>query len=285
MDDPNLRTEFRRALDVVAPPAPWLGAAIREVIRSRRHERWIDRARRRPARTRYVAFGLTMAVFAGLVVAALLLTQLHASVPPSIPGGRSSPPPSPTPTPTLTAAEQTQLAQLEARPLTFPPMPANGRCPDGPKTTIKPYADGTIPLVWGNRNVFVEGGNARLTPQNAYFDVTFYTAPTVTGVVLIRGEQLGGRLKVVYVGDYAAGPVIGTDAIAGTPVQQHPEAALPADRPPANAGAAKGWGIWKIQQGIARSYIGCTGFQFDTASGSEVIVAYDPGASSLRPTP
>ncbi len=281
MEDRSLRTEFRRALDAVAPPAPWLGAAIREELHKRRHESWVERARRRPAQTRIAVAGLTMAVVAVLVAAAFLLAQLYAPVQAPIPAGRSNLPS----TPTLTAAEQTQLAQLESRPLTFPAMPANGQCVDGPHPTITPYRDGTIPAVWGNGPIFVEGGNATLSSQNAYFDVTFYTDPTVSGVVLVRGEQLDGRFKVVYVGDYAAGAVVGTDTIAGQVVDQHSEAALPADRPPTNTNAAPGWGIWKIRQGIDQRFIGCTGIQFDTAVGSEVFVVYDPGVTGVRSTP
>ena len=163
-------------------------------------------------------------------------------------------------------------------------MPASGQCPDGAHPTITPYRDGTLPQVWGNGTIFVEAGAATQTSQNVYFDVTFYTDPTVSGVVLIRGQQLDGRLKVVFVGDYAAGAVAGTDVIAGKAVEQHAEAALPASRPPSNANAAPGWGIWKVRQGIRSNYIGCTGIQFDTASGSDVIVVYDSGAPA-RPSP
>lgn len=229
----------------------------------------MDRAQRKPAQTRFAIAGLTMAVLAALVVAALLLAQLYASRQTPAPAG----PPSST---TLTTAEKAQLAQLEARPLQFPPMPANGQCPDGPHSTIFAYAGNGTANVWGNGTVFVEGGNGLSTSKNLYFDVTFFTDPTVSGIVLIRGQQLGGRLNVVYVGDYAAGPVVGTDSIGGKGVTQHAEAAVPADRPPTNTGAAPGWGVWKIRQGIDRSYSGCTGFQFDTASGTQVVVAYDP---------
>jgi hypothetical protein len=104
-------------------------------------------------------------------------------------------------------------------------------------------------------------------------------------VVLIRGQQLDGKLKVVYVGDYATGSVVGTDTINGKVMEQHAEAALPANRPPSVAGAAAGWGIWTIRQGIDRSYVGCTGFQFDTATGTEVIAGYDAGAANVHTTP
>jgi hypothetical protein len=143
---------------------------------------------------------------------------------------------------------------------------------------ITPYRDGTTTQAWGNGTVFLEGGSRTLSSQYAYFDITFYTDPTVRGVVLIRGQQLDGLLGVVYVGDYAAGPLVGADTITGQRVEQQAEAALPASRPPSNAIAAPGWGIWKVRQGIDRSYTGCTGFQIDTAAGSEVVVAYDSGA-------
>lgn len=38
-----------------------------------------------------------------------------------------------------------------------------------------------------------------MRPRNDYFDVTFHTDPTVKGVVLVRGQQLDGRLKVLCV--------------------------------------------------------------------------------------
>jgi hypothetical protein len=178
----------------------------------------------------------------------------------------------------LTTAEKAQLAQLELRPLQLPPMPANGQCPDGPHSSIVPYSGNGTASVWGNGTVFVEGGTGVVsTSHNLYFDVIFFTDPTVGGVVLIRGQQLGGRLNVLYVGDYATGAVVGSDSISGKPATLHAEAAVPADRPPSNTGAAPGWGVWKIRQGIDQSYSGCTGFQFDTASGTQVVVAYDSG--------
>lgn len=270
MDDRNFRTEFGRAIDAVAPPAPWLMSAVRDGLRRRRREGWMDRAQRKPAQTRFAIAGLSMAVLAVLVVAALLLAQLYTSRQTPAPAG----PPSST---ILTTTDKAQLAQLEARPLALPPMPANGQCPDGPHSTISAFAGNGTANVWGNGSVFVEGGNAVSTSKNIYFDVTFFTDPTVSGVVLIRGQQLGGRLNVVYVGDYAAGPVVGSDSIGGQPVTQHVEAALPADRPLSNTNAAPGWGVWKIRQGIDRSYSGCTGFQFDTLAGTQVVVALDPG--------
>jgi hypothetical protein len=72
--------------------------------------------------------------------------------------------------------------------------------------------------------------------------------------------------------------------IAGTAVEQHAEAALSASRPPSNANAAQEWGIWKIRLGIKSTYIGCTGIQFDTVSGTDVLVLFDRSAPA-RPSP
>jgi hypothetical protein len=189
----------------------------------------------------------------------------------------ASPTPHPIPTAqaTLTAAEHAQLTQLEARPLKLPPMAKGGTCPDGPHSTISPYqttADTTY--VWGLGPVYVAGGPLRTGSRDAYFDVTYYTDPTVRGVVLIRGRELGGSLKVVFVGDYAAGPVLGSDTVGdGTNAVLNAEAALPAAHPPLNTSAGSGWGIWSIRQGIDKTFNNCAGLQFDTASGSEVVVA------------
>lgn len=274
MDDRNLRTEFHQALDAVAPPAPWLGARIREDLRKQRHESWMDRVRRKPAQTRWAMAGLTMALVAIVVGVAFLVAQLNTSVPVPVPGGQPSPSPTPSAIPTLTAAEQTQLAQLESRALKIPPMPANGKCPDGPHSNISPYQGSSAQTyVWGKGPVYAEGGPEVRSSQINYFDVTYYTDPTVKGVVLIRGEQLDGRLKLVFIGIYAAGPVVGTDNVGGPQAAVHAEAALPAANVPAGAGAAPGWGVWKLRQGIDKSYRGCTGIQIDTAAGSEVVVA------------
>ena len=181
--------------------------------------------------------------------------------------------PQTTPLAALTPAERTQLAQLEARPLKLPPMPADGHCVDGPYSQVSPFhADATTQL-YGRGPVYAFGGPRTNTSKNIYFDVTFYTDPTVKGVVLIRAQQLDGLLKVLYVGPWAAGPIVGTDTIDGKRVELYGELAVSADRPPSDAAAAPGWGIWHVRQGIDKGFINCTGFLFDTASGSEVFVA------------
>jgi hypothetical protein len=176
----------------------------------------------------------------------------------------------------LTATEQTQLTVLEARPLAIPPMPADAICHSSASVNISPYRNGATTLVYGGGPIYAIGGHETDTAQVSYFDVTVVTDPTVHGVVLGRGKELDGRRQIIYVGRYAAGTIVGTDSLDGKATEQHAELALPADRPPSNAGVAPGWAIWKVRQGVGVGSNGCYGFQFDTASGTESLLVYNP---------
>jgi hypothetical protein len=182
---------------------------------------------------------------------------------------------------TLTASEQTLLTALEARPLVIPQMPADGNCPDGPQSKAAPfgansasYLAATGGMLYGAGPVYAIGGGPETDgARYSFFDVTFFTDPTVHGVALFRGQQLDGRYKVVYAGPWATGPVTGTDKLNGHAVTLHSELAVPVDRPAPKAGVAAGWGEWEIRQAIDKRYNRCTGFQIDTAAGTEVFVA------------
>lgn len=178
--------------------------------------------------------------------------------------------PSPAAPSGLTTAEHAQLAWLEGTRLNLPAMPADGQCPTGPESSVAPYPNAYRPL-YGVGPVYAQGGPRTDTSENSYFDVTLFTDPTVHGIVLARGQRLDGPQKIFYIGQWAAGPVVGTDTVAGKQVELHAELALPGDRRPSNADAAPGWGIWEFRMGI-RKPRGCTGFQIDTASTSEAWV-------------
>ena len=68
MDDVNLRHEFHRALDAVAPPAPWLADHVRQELRRRTHVS-------RPSQKR-TGLGLTLTPAVTALVAALLIMAL-----------------------------------------------------------------------------------------------------------------------------------------------------------------------------------------------------------------
>jgi photosystem II stability/assembly factor-like uncharacterized protein len=73
VEDRNLRLEFHRALDAVAPPAPWLAETVREENRRRRRMA-------RPARGGRSRLGLTLAPAAQRLIAAALILVLAATV-------------------------------------------------------------------------------------------------------------------------------------------------------------------------------------------------------------
>jgi hypothetical protein len=169
----------------------------------------------------------------------------------------------------LTPAEQAELTALEARPLVNPPpLASDGSCPASSGVWIEPpsiYALGPGP-------VYSAGGSEHDTEKWTYFDVTIYTDPSVRGVVLMRGRQIGGSQLVVAAGRYAAGPVLGTDVIDGRRVELRSEQVLSAAHPNADSG----WGIWYIRIGMPRGSSGCNVVQIDTAAGTEVQVTTRP---------
>jgi len=69
VDDLNFRAEFRRALDPIAQPAPWLAASVRDGLRERRHQR---EERRRILRSLDQPAWLLPVVAALLIIAILL---------------------------------------------------------------------------------------------------------------------------------------------------------------------------------------------------------------------
>jgi hypothetical protein len=185
-----------------------------------------------------------------------------------------SPPVSPSPRTTLTADEQAQLATLEARPLEIPSMPPTEVCPVGPFTaSIQPYVSGGKEFqVYGSGPVYGLGGPETRSATNYYYDVRYIADPTVTGVILVRIQELGGAFNGFFVGPYQAGKVVGMDTINGAQTTLYDELGLPIASPSAGTGAATGWKIFKVRQGIDRRYT-CVGIQIDTSSGTQVIVA------------
>lgn len=182
----------------------------------------------------------------------------------------------------LSSTERSQLGELEARQLAIPQMPASGDCPAGPRTHARPFGDqsatylaATGGTLYGVGPVFFLGGPGTDGEHETYFDVTVFTDPSVRSMVLIRGQQLGGRWKMVAVGQLAAGPIVGNDLLSGQSQQLHSEVALPADRSRTKPSLAPGWSYWEPRIGIDKTdtqpYF-CVGFQIDTPTTSEIFV-------------
>lgn len=190
--------------------------------------------------------------------------------------GGPTPSPSPRPSPTLSADDRAQIAQLEKKPLKIPAVAADGACHQGPFTaSISPYANGgTESDAYGTGPVYGEGSPPISAGSNVYFDVTYFTDPTVKTVVLVRINDLSRKYAGRFVGPFAVGSSVGTDTIAGQATPAFSELALPAENPPANTpAAAPGWGIWHIRQGIDQRFT-CAAIQIDTATTTQVILGH-----------
>lgn len=81
MQDVNLRLEFHRAMDAVTPPAPWLGPRIREELRRRRQETFLERARRRPGEFAWLLPAVAVLLAVAIIVGALISHRLTVPLP------------------------------------------------------------------------------------------------------------------------------------------------------------------------------------------------------------
>src|SRR5438270_2050209 len=151
---------------------------------------------------------------------------------------------------------QSELAQLEARPLNLPVLKSASEC-NGP------YAAGSTA---GAGPLFAYGGFAGTTSWGMYFRNIFYTDQQIAGPIVVRVRDVVNNVNVVFVGKYAAGPVVGTDTLNGTRVQQHAElvlyannAALVTVNPPSKPHAF----VWGFTVGVPNDSTGSTGWQVD----------------------
>jgi hypothetical protein len=99
----------------------------------------------------------------------------------------------------------------------------------------------------------------------------------------VRAQTLDTRKPIIFVGPYAAGPVVGTDRPRGILVQQRPELALDTSHP--SPIRNQGFYEWSFTTGLAgyQQYtkpIGpdtapepvCVGFQVDGLDFTEIFV-------------
>jgi hypothetical protein len=232
------------------------------------------RARRAPAGAPYRVSLVALRIVAGGVILAILLSTIVVGrlLRDGLFGGADRHP----------SAAQVQLAELQARPLVIPQLPAGSDCTQDTLARIRPYVPGSTadrfnsplyvtgagPVYWlGNSGSGLVTNSANAT----YYDLTLFTDPTVKGLVLVRGQQLDRKLDMFFVGPYSGGPAVGTDTISGSRVVQYSELVVPADHPATGNQVAHGWGIWKFRMGFGIGAGSCAAFQFDTPAGSEVV--------------
>ena len=265
----TLRDDIHAAVDEVAPPAPALAGRIAYLAADARQAHGLAR----PVGRGRLMSGLGRS---GSLAAALLIVLLMASLVVGVrvwrdrnlmTGGPAAP-----------SIDPAALSQLEARPLNLPFQPFGAECTAGPWTTVDAGHGPVTASGGGPAYGFGSWHGATATRWGTYADWLILTEPNLTGLVLVRGMDLEVNLPVVFVGPHAAGSVVGTDTIAGKPVQQHSEAVFDTGHHDPTASRTGNWGMWPISPGIDKAESGCIGFQVDGPSFSEIFITIDAPA-------
>ncbi len=256
----SLRAQIHAALDDVTPPAPDLQRKVvayvisddrdRVVLLHRRGERWPMRLRTPLA---LIAAVLIIVLMAGVVIGGRLLadwTGLHRPAP----GGDSY---------------QSQLAELRVQPLNLPLLQADSPCDRGPFTPDN-SALGSGRMHW------YRGSAPISTSWGQYYVGSLYTDDRISGPILDRARDLYNSGSVAFVGQFAAGTVVGTDVLRGTRLDQHTDLVLNeantssiVDNPPATPHAF----VWQFRWGFSKVSSGRLGWQIDGKGFSEVFLA------------
>ena len=248
----SLRREIHSAFDGIAPPTVGISERVVQTV-------LIDAQRRRKGKLMVrmraplslVAVFVVIAVVAAVFVGGRILqdwSALHSGSPASM-------------------APSPELAALEARPIHFVSL---ADCLPGPFD-----ADGGL----GRGPIFAYGGSTTATKWGSYFHGVAYSDAATSGPVLVRVSDLATNQPVMFIGRFAAGPVVGTDTVNGKRYEQHTELVLTdADT---TESLDPGWNrpvrshqfMWEFLAGVPQTGSNHTGWQIDGAGFSEVFYA------------
>ena len=157
---------------------------------------------------------------------------------------------------------QSQVAQLEARPLHIP-SPANlADCKSGPFN-----AEGDL----GSLQVSRANVGTWDSDWGVYYDYMVYTDSKISGPILVRARDLFAAESVVFVGQYANGPVVGSEIIDGSRWDRHPYLLLNANTTRPGPGTRRMQ--WNFIAGVPKSSSRSTGWQIDGIGFSETFLA------------
>jgi len=253
----TLRAEIGKAIDGIAPPAPELRGRALEFVHAELKQKGsgstISGRRRRPF---YSGLRHTGAIAAVLIVVLLVVAFFI--------GGRILQDWRQFNAPKPVGIDQAVVDQLRARAIVLPVLKPSDPCPSTP--SLHSF------FQLGDGPVYAEGGPAYFTTWGAYYDVSWYTDKGLTGPVLIRGRDLRSDRLIIFVGQNAAGPIVGSDVIKSARVDQRSELVLDAGHPPHRLGSPlDGVGYWPIRQGVSSGWSHCFGFQIDGPTFHETI--------------
>ena len=248
----SLRNQIHSAFDEVAPPTFGVPErVVRTVLAEgpsrRRRERLTLRLR---VPLSLAAVFVAIALVVGVLIGGRLMQDWNSFRNSAPTGGNG----------------QTELVQLESRPLVLPTPASHFDCISGPFTGGGSYGKGPV---------FADGGGTSTTSWGVYFHNLAYADTNVNGPVLIRANDLFTRQSVVFVGQYAAGPFAGHDTVDGVAVEQRTELVFDmsqASPTPSTHSTHKKF-EWPFVAGVPSSWSGSTAWQIDGIGFSEVFVA------------
>lgn len=168
---------------------------------------------------------------------------------------------------------ETVANDLSARPLILPALGPGDQCPLTPLSQI----DSNFPeakywsFMMGTGPIYFRGAPPSRSAWGTYFRLWLYSAPDLNGPVLVRGRELRKGAPVIFVGEFADGPVQGTDVLSGSRVVQYPQLLLPVGATRSNLDR-KGWGKWPTTMGLAPDQSSCVGLQVDGKDFSETVI-------------
>jgi hypothetical protein len=243
----SLRTEIHSAFDEVAPPTFGLPERVVQTVLEegpsrRRKERMMLRLR---VPLSLVAVFVAIALVVGVMIGGRLMQDWNSFRKPAPAGGG-----------------QSQLVQLESRALVLPTPASQFDCKSGPFNSA-----GSL----GKGPVFGDGGGTSSTSWGVYYHNVAYAETDIKGPILVRANDIFRHEPVVFVGQYAAGPVVGHDTVDGVAVEQHTELAF--DTSQASKSPSQHKFDWHFIAGVPDSWSGSTGWQIDGVGFSEVFVA------------
>lgn len=244
----SLRREVHSAIDGIAPstfgvPERVVQTVLNDANRRRKGKLML----RLRAPMSLVAVLLLIALVAAVFVGGRIIhdwNQFHREVPAG-PGHAS-------------------IAALEARPLQLPRLTPTDTCPDGP-VSAGIYGNGPY---YGDPSLGAP--SPRHTTWGLYWDLVGVTDRSVSGLLLVRAVDVKTQQPYVFVGQFAAGPIVGTDGLSGQTVQQHSELVLDTAHQPRSASNSKT--RWSFTVGVPNGNSGCYGWQIDGDSFTETFV-------------
>jgi hypothetical protein len=166
--------------------------------------------------------------------------------------------------PAPAGGSQSQVAQLEARALHLPAPATHGDCRSGPYSS-----DGAL----GKGPVYGAAGATSSTGWGTYFHNLLYADASISGPVVVRATDIFTHQRVVFVGMYAGGPIVGQDTIDGVLVDQRAELVFDSSQASKAGYLSQYKFAWPVTAGVPTNWSGSSGWQIDGVGFSEVFVA------------